>query len=317
MFGTARGHGRRVAADAAGWRGWGGWGFPRRGCSEHIPGPRTQGESLPLLPALPSMSPFSQRPSPDIRSLSTRLQRFPWLSLCPPAPGNTRRGARRRDLCTARACPPIQPPQQRWVPAQTKGSGAHGSLSQPPQHLPAPEQTRGWGAAPRFSGLSLGWGSSRSVPGVRSGAAWGGETAGLQPLGLVAILPASLGMSPSLTIVAGLALLRRCCSRKKAASGAFLAHSSCHLAARQHISPRLSRSALCCCVFCSCWTESLISSSGVDLAGPQPHVHQPSRAGGRERPPLLGESPVFCPGGGFFPPNQCFTRNPKQEDLYF
>lgn len=73
-----------------------------------------------------------------------------------------------------------------------------------------------WTCALAALGQSLGCGA---------GAPWRGATAELQPLGLVAILPDSLVMSLSLTMITGLVLLLRRYSRKSSRSISGHCHS--------------------------------------------------------------------------------------------
>ena len=252
-----------------------GWGSPGGSAPARPLPPYTVGVPLVALCDLkhvapsqilfaPSRAPTCILVEPDIRSLASRLPRLPWLSLCPRALGSTWGGQGDEvalgGLCAACVCVlhspfcrlvvPHSPPQQRWVPAHAEGSGAHRSLSQHTQRLPIPQQTRGWSAAPHLLDSVWAWALAALglSPGCGAGAPWRGATARLQPPGLVAVPPASLVMSPSSTVIAGLALLLRQYSRnsgQKSICGcrpAFVTGSSCCLVTRLHFSSQLSMS---------------------------------------------------------------------------
>lgn len=334
-FGTSSGHRRLTAADAAD-----GLGGPQMGLLRARPSPpKTVRAPLGAPSAfehvapsqIPSRAPMRIPAEPDTRSLSAWLQRLPRLYPCPPTPGSTWRGGKQVGshqvvsmcLCFTfpllRAGRPVQPPQQRWVPAQAEGSGAHWSQHQ--QHVPIPEQTRGWSAAPRLSGLGLGLGSSRSVPGVWSGGSLERCNSRTAVPGLGGC-PSNQPCDVSLTIIAGLVLLLRCYSRKSRWRGisdcppAFITCSSCCPLTRLHCSSQLSMSVLCCRVFCSLLEREpylqLRSGPGQPRA-PCPSAQQ---SWGTRTSPWRASS-ALCPGGDFFPQNQCFTLRTKQEDLYF
>lgn len=189
------------------------------------------------------------------------------------------------------------------------------SLSRPPHRgvsLPKPGVLELIGPRPSTHSISLSWsrqGTGALLPisrgsvwtwalaalgqslGCGAGAPWRGATAELQPLGLVAILPDSLVMSLSLTMITGLVLLLRHYSRKssRSISGcplAIVTHSSCRLVTRLHFSSRLSMLVLCCCVFCPLLEEEpyLQLESGPG----QPTVPCPSaqQSRGGDTPPL-------------------------------
>ena len=274
---------------------------------------------------------------PDIRSRSAWLHRLPQLSLCPRTPGSTWEGqgdgVTPGGLSTACVCV-SHSPFSRLV-----------ALSSPPSRD---------GSLPKLRALELicPCPSTRSISSSRSrqeaGAllpvcggsvwAWALAALGQSPAcgaggslerchsrtaapGLVAILPASLVMSLSLTIITAVVLLLRRYSRKssrRSISGcapAFVTHSSCRLVTRLHFSSRLSMSVLWCHVFCPLLEEE------PDLqlrSGPgQPTAPCPSAQQSQGTRTTLEKPPVLCPGGGFFPSSQCFTLSPNQEDLYF
>lgn len=318
-----------------------GWEVPRWVFSEHVPPPRKQCERLWVLPVLSSTLLLPKSP-PELRCASPQS----------PTPAPSPHGC---SAChgSPRALPPQGAPggvARRWGHAglspcvcvsHSPFSGLV-ALSSPPSRggsLPKPRALELIGCStgsmsPSQSGQGAGvllpvsrgsvwaWAALSQSPGCGVGAPWRGATAGLQSLGLVAVLPTSLVMSLSLTIIAGLVLLLRCYSRKSSWRGisgcppAFITCSSCCPLTRLHCSSQLSMSVLCCHVFCSLLEREpylqLRSGPGQPRA-PCPSAQQ---SWGTRTSPWRASS-ALCPGGGFFPQNQCFTLSPKQEDLYF